>query len=90
MEGIVVAQEGVGFVRAGGLACLLPFLAKLVVNRVRGGLALKGEKTDECFAKRARAIDVKLMSRARHTVATEPSDGAHVAALLRRCAREAA
>jgi hypothetical protein len=51
---------------------------------------LKGEKTDECFAKRARAIDVKLMSRARHTVATEPSDGAHVAALLRRCAREAA
>ena len=83
-ENAHVAEKISRAARTEGLPCAS------VVNRVRGGLALKGEKTDECFAKRARAIDVKLMSRARHTVATEPSDGAHVAALLRRCAREAA
>ena len=63
-----------------------------VVNRVaRGGEARESARDDEeCAAKRARAADVKLMSRARHVVATEHNDGVHVADLLRRCARDAA
>lgn len=56
-------------------------------NKTRDGANVRGE---ECEVKRARAADVKLMSRARHVVATEHNDGAHVAALLRRCARDAA
>ena len=65
-----------------------------VVNRaVPGGEARERKRADndeECEVKRARAADVKLMSRARHVVSTEHNDGAHVAALLRRCARDAA
>ena len=63
-----------------------------VVNRVaRGGEARESARDDEeCAVKRARAADVKLMSRARHVVATEHNDGVHVADLLRRCARDAA
>jgi hypothetical protein len=63
-----------------------------VVNRVgRGGEARESANDDEeCAVKRARAADVKLMSRARHVVATEHNDGVHVADLLRRCARDAA
>ena len=55
-------------------------------NKTRDAANVRGE----CEVKRARAADVKLMSRARHVVATEHNDGAHVAALLRRCARDAA
>ena len=65
-----------------------------VVNRaVPGGEARERKRADndeECEVKRARAADVKLMSRARHVVSTEHNDGAHVAALLRQCARDAA
>ena len=64
-----------------------------VVNRAppRGGEARESANDDEeCAVKRARAADVKLMSRARHVVATEHDDGVHVADLLRRCARDAA
>ena len=62
-----------------------------VANRAApGGEARERKRAnddEECEVKRARAADVKLMSRARHVVSTEHDDGAHVAALLRRCAR---